>query len=39
MTTDIECRDYHNYANNTCSFMRTTPDCKLDEGFINYLTF
>ncbi|CAF3623708.1 unnamed protein product, partial [Rotaria sordida] len=39
MTTAIECRDYRNFANDTCNFMRTTPDCKLDDGFINYLTF
>ncbi|CAF0777860.1 unnamed protein product [Rotaria sp. Silwood1] len=39
MNTDIECRDYRHFANNTCNFMRTTPDCKLDDGFVNYLTF
>ncbi|CAF0784595.1 unnamed protein product [Adineta steineri] len=39
MTADIECRDYRNFPNDTCAFMRTTSDCKLEEGFINYLTF
>ncbi|CAF4335344.1 unnamed protein product, partial [Adineta steineri] len=39
MTADIECRDYRNFPNDTCVFMRTTSDCKLEEGFINYLTF
>lgn len=38
MTTDVECRDYRKY-NNTCNFMKITDDCKMDDGFINYLTF
>jgi len=37
--TTIECRNYRDYGNDTCSFMRNTDDCQLDGGFIDYLTF
>lgn len=35
---DAECRDYHHLKlNSTCQFMKTTDDCQIDDGFINYL--
>jgi sodium/potassium/calcium exchanger 6 len=39
MTTSVECRDYRSYHNGTCHFIRTTDDCQMDDGFINYLIF
>lgn len=36
---DIECRNYRDYGNDTCTFMRETDDCQLDGGFLDYLTF
>lgn len=38
----FQCRDYHDYDFNSswvCSFMKTTDDCQIDDGFINYLVF
>lgn len=40
--TEVECRDYHTQSLNytqICNFMKTTANCAMDEGFINYLTF
>ena len=35
----FQCRSYRNYANDTCNFIRTTDDCNLSDGFLNYLIF
>ncbi|XP_038075342.1 mitochondrial sodium/calcium exchanger protein-like isoform X2 [Patiria miniata] len=33
-----ECIDYHKInVSQQCSFIRATNDCKIDEGFVNYL--
>nr|CAB3266345.1 sodium/potassium/calcium exchanger 6, mitochondrial [Phallusia mammillata] len=36
---DIECRDYHKLHNSSlwCNFINTTDNCRMDEGFINYI--
>ncbi|CAF0867594.1 unnamed protein product [Brachionus calyciflorus] len=38
----VQCRDYHKFDFNStwvCNFMKTTDDCQIDDGFINYLVF
>ncbi|CAF3894724.1 unnamed protein product [Rotaria sp. Silwood1] len=39
MTAHFECREYRNFANDTCNFIRTTADCEMENGFIPYLVF
>ena len=37
-----KCRDYHNQEYNStwvCNFMKTTDDCQIEDGFVNYLVF
>lgn len=39
---DVECRDYHTMTLNRtqiCHFMRTTDNCRMEDGFIDYLIF
>ncbi|XP_071790514.1 mitochondrial sodium/calcium exchanger protein-like isoform X1 [Asterias amurensis] len=36
----IQCTDYHGLnASLQCEFIRATNDCRIDDGFINYLEF
>lgn len=39
----FKCRDYHNMGNLNstwiCNFMKTTENCQIDDGFVNYLVF
>ena len=38
----LKCREYHSLTYNsteTCNFMKTTDNCQIDDGFINYLVF
>ncbi|CAF4262409.1 unnamed protein product [Rotaria sp. Silwood2] len=39
MTAHLECREYRNFANDTCNFIRTTAHCDMENGFIPYLVF
>ncbi|XP_078484084.1 mitochondrial sodium/calcium exchanger protein [Ciona intestinalis] len=36
---DTECREYHKIKDSSlwCTFIKTTPNCQMDEGFVNYL--
>ncbi|XP_077965460.1 mitochondrial sodium/calcium exchanger protein-like [Styela clava] len=38
---DVECREYHSIKNSSdiCNFVNSTDDCKMDEGFFDYILY